>query len=202
MNLPCDALKLGSFDITELKAIVERFDEAAWNADASRQTAFNAHISTQTIKLIADTDFRHTNPTYHATFTMLEAHLKPFMDHIRRAYLQTMRQRRTAQQHGAGYFIRALLTRLPPGAEIKPHIDDGESLKRCHRIHIPLISNPDSLFWVGSLKFHMPEGEMWEINNRRTHAVRNDGTTARVHLILDYVQPGETVFDLDGPLVA
>lgn len=202
MNFAQDAQKLGTFDVSELKTVVAGFDEAVWHADASRQMAFNAHASTQTLKLIANSDFRHVNPTIHPAFEPLEPLIRPLMDHIRGVYLQTLRQRRVAEAHGAGYFIRALLTRLAPGAEIKPHIDEGESLKRCHRIHVPVITNPDSFFMVGRLKFHMPEGEMWEINNRRTHAVRNDGTEPRIHLIMDYVQPGETVFDLEGPITA
>ncbi len=202
MNFAQDAQKLGTFDISALRATVAAFDESVWNADGSRQIAFNAHASTQTLKLIADSDFRHTAPTTHPAFHDLEPLLAPLMAHVRGQYLQTLRQRRIAEQHGAGYFIRALLTRLPSGAEIKPHIDEGESLKRCHRIHVPVISNPGALFMVGKLRFHMPEGEMWEINNRRTHAVRNTGEDARIHLIMDYVQPGETVFDLDGPITA
>jgi hypothetical protein len=202
MNFAYDAQKLGQFDIAELKAAVAALDEEAWNADGSRQKAFGAHASTQTIKLIADSDFRHTNPTRHAGYDVFAPMLAPVMAHISQFYLQTLRQRRVAEQHGSGYFIRIILTRLPAGAEIKPHIDEGESLKRCHRIHLPIISNPGSQFCVGQLKFHMPEGEVWEINNRRTHSVRNAGTDGRVHLILDYVQPGETVFDLDGPITA
>jgi hypothetical protein len=202
MNFERDAQKLGVFDIADLKTIVRTFTDEDWNADASRQAAFNAHIATQTIKLIADTDFRHTDPTYHPMSRQLEPQIRPLMDHIQGFFLQTLRQRRVAEQHGPGYFVRALLTRLPAGAEIRPHIDDGESLKRCHRIHVPIITNPDNLFIVGNLRFHMPEGEMWEINNRRTHAVRNAGAEARIHLIMDYVQPGETVFDPDGPLTA
>jgi len=202
MNFAHDAQKLGAFDISGLKAVAQAFADDIWNADASRQATFNAHVATQTIKLIADSDFRHTNPTHHPIFKALEPRLRPLMDHIRVMYLQTLRQRRVAEQNGPGYFVRALLTRLPSGAEIRPHIDDGESLKRCHRIHVPLVSNPNCLFTVGNLRFYMLEGEMWEINNRRTHAVRNEGTEARIHLIMDYVQPGETVFDLDGPLTA
>ena len=202
MNFTHDAQKLGAFDISALRATVAAFDEDIWRADDSRQMAFSAHASTQTLKLIADADFRHSDPTVHPPFLALEPLLHPLMDHIRGAYLQTLRQRRVAEANGPGYFIRALLTRLPAGGEIRPHIDEGESLKRCHRIHVPVISNRGALFMVGNLKFHMPEGEMWEINNRRTHAVRNTGDEARVHLIFDYVQPGETVFDLEGPLTA
>lgn len=202
MNFAHDAQKLGQFDITVLRTAVAALDDDAWNADGSRQKAFGVHASTQTIKLIADSDFRHTDPTHHAMYAVLEPLLAPIMAHIRQFYLQTLRQRLVAERFGPGYFIRTILTRLPAGGEIKPHIDEGESLKRCHRIHLPIISNPDSQFCVGQLKFHMPEGQLWEINNRRTHSVRNNGSEGRVHLILDYVQPGETVFDLDGPITA
>ncbi|WP_443750950.1 aspartyl/asparaginyl beta-hydroxylase domain-containing protein [Asticcacaulis solisilvae] len=202
MNFAQDAQKLGRFDISALRAIVSQYGEDDWAADGRRQADFRAHASTQTLKLIADADFRHTDPTVHPIFHELEPVIRPLMDHVRGAYLQTLRQRRVAETCGPGYFIRTLLTRLPAGAEIKPHVDEGESLKRCHRIHVPIVTNPLAVFYVGKLKFHMPEGEMWEINNRRTHAVRNDGTEARIHLIMDYVQPGETVFDTEGPLTA
>lgn len=202
MNFPQDAQKLGKFDISALKAVVAAFDDAVWYGDDSRQKIFPAHASTQSLKLIADADFRHTDPTTQPAFATLEPLIRPFMEHIRGVYLQSLRQRRVAEAHGPGYFIRVLLARLPAHTEIKPHIDEGESLKRCHRIHVPIITNTGSLFTVGQLQFHMPEGEMWEINNRRRHAVRNDGAEARIHLILDYVQPGETVFDLEGPITA
>lgn len=202
MNFAYDAQKLGTFDIIGLKATVHSLTEELWTADSNRQEAFGAHSATQTIKLIADWDFRHKDPTHHPVFALFEDQLKPVFDHIRQYYLQTLRQRRVAEQNGAGYFIRALLTRLPSGASIRPHIDEGESLKRCHRIHLPIVSNPHSFFSVGQTRFHMPEGELWEINNRRVHAVENKGTEARIHLILDYVQPGEVVFDLTGPITA
>lgn len=202
MNFAHDAQKLGAFDISALKDAVAAYDETTWAADCGRQMAFNAHASTQTLKLIADSDFRHTNPTIHPLFNSLEPLLRPLMSHIPDVYSRTMRQRRVVEENGSGYFVRVILTRLPPGAEIKPHIDEGDSLKRCHRIHVPVISNKESLFMVGKLKFHMPEGDMWEINNRRIHSVYNGGAEPRVHLIMDYVQPGETVFDLEGPLTA
>jgi hypothetical protein len=202
MNFAQDAVKLGAFDVSALRTAVRALGETDWTADSSRQQAFDAHIATQTLKLIADADFRHADPTVHPPFRMLEPMIEPLMAHVRRFYLQTLRQRSVAEKHGPGYFIRALLTRLPPGAEIRPHIDDGYSLKRCHRIHVPLVTSPQTLFRVGDTRFNMGEGEMWEINNRRLHAVTNGGDAARIHLIMDYVQPGETVFDLDGPLVA
>ena len=201
MNFKDDAVRLGSFDMTALRSQVEALAEASWNADTSRQQTFDAHTRTQTIKLIFDADYRHSDPTIHADFAVFEPLMAPMMDHIRAHYLQSLRQRRVAEKNGPGYFVRALLTRLAAAAEIAPHADDGYSLRRCHRIHVPVITNPDCLFTVGGLTFAMPEGEMWEINNRRIHAVSNGGVQPRIHLILDYVQPGETVFDIE-PLTA
>jgi quercetin dioxygenase-like cupin family protein len=201
MNFKDDAVRLGTFDITDLRARVMALTDEDWSADTSRQHTFDAHTRTQTIKLIFDADYRHTDPTVHAAFAEFAPLIAPFMAHIRGYYLQSLRQRRVAEKHGPGYFIRAILTRLAAAAVITPHADDGHSLRRCHRIHVPIVTHPQCLFTVGDLTWNMPAGEMWEINNRRVHAVRNDSDAPRIHLILDYVQPGETVFDIE-PLTA
>lgn len=202
MDIGKDAVRLGRFDIGALAALVRALSDEEWRADASRQQAFDTHHHTQTVKLVADADFRHADPTVHAAYFRFEPHIAAMMNHVRACYSETLRQQRTIATHGPGYFVRAILTRLPPGGEIHPHVDEGYSLKRCHRIHVPVVSNSNVLFRVGELTFHMPVGEMWEINNRRIHAVKNGGAEARVHLIMDYVQPGETIFDAEGPLTA
>ncbi|MDV6331136.1 aspartyl/asparaginyl beta-hydroxylase domain-containing protein [Asticcacaulis sp. 201] len=201
MNIRDDALRLGQFDISALQARVDALTEADWIADTSRQQIFDAHARTHTIRLIFDADYRHTDPTIHPFFHAFAPLLAPLMSHIRGYYLQSLRQRRVAEKHGDGYFVRIILTRLAAGAEITPHVDDGQSLRRCHRIHVPLFTHPDCQFTVGAKTWNMPAGEMWEINNRRIHAVSNASAKPRVHLILDYVQPGETIFDLE-PLTA
>ncbi len=94
-------------------------------------------------------------------------------------------------QLGSGYFIRANLVRLNPGGEITAHQDKNFSLAHSHRIHIPIVTNEQVLFMVGSETINMREGEIFEINNRRIHSVRNDGVDGRVHLILDWVTPDE-----------
>ena len=58
--------------------------------------------------------------------------------------------------------------------------------------------NSDQIFDVGETSFHMAEGELWEINNRREHAVANNSDSDRIHLILDYVIAGEKIRDTKG----
>lgn len=202
MDIGRDARKLGSFEIDALIAKIRMLTPEDWLADATRQKIFQAHDSTETIKLIADSDFRHEKPTTRKLYDHFAPELSPLMDHIRSQFSQSIRQQKLINEHGPGYFIRTILTRLPAGAEIRAHRDEGYSLKRSHRIHMPIVSNPDVQFQVGDLMFHMPVGEMWEINNRRVHAVKNGGSEARIHLIMDYVQPGETIFDAEGVLTA
>ena len=58
--------------------------------------------------------------------------------------------------------------------------------------HVALLTNPEVGFRIGDTMYHLPEGEAIEVNNLGIHAVRNDGTTDRIHLIFEY-------YDLDQP---
>ena len=194
--------KLGELDISALKTKVAAITEADWSADQDRQKQFEAHTDTQTIKLVFDPDYRHENPTEYPAFEGFKLAIEPLQKHILNTYSRTFRQRKTIARHGSGYFIRVILTRLAAHSRIMPHVDNGLSLKCCHRIHMPIITNEACLFTVGATTRALKAGELWEINNRRVHAVENGSDGARVHLIMDYVQPGERVFDPDGPLTA
>ncbi|HEX6261046.1 MAG TPA: aspartyl/asparaginyl beta-hydroxylase domain-containing protein, partial [Woeseiaceae bacterium] len=102
---------------------------------------------------------------------------------------------RSAQQlireNGSGYFIRTSLVRLKANSSIAEHMDMNFSLTHSHRVHLPIITNDQVLFTVGKETINMREGQLTEINNRRMHSVHNNGPEDRVHLILDFVLPGE-----------
>jgi hypothetical protein len=95
--------------------------------------------------------------------------------------------------------VRALFARLAPGAEIRPHHDDGFSLTNSHRVHLPVLTRPGVAFTVGGETRGLAAGELVEINNCRVHAVRNDSPAPRVHLIVDWVIPGERRFFRETP---
>ncbi len=202
MNFQGDAILHGEFDIADIVNWVAGLPEQIWDEDTSRQEIFEAHTDTQTVKLLFDPDYRHINPTSHPLLQECSALIEPLQEHILATYSKSLRQKKTIRKNGPGYFIRIVLTRLAANSAITPHVDDGDSLKRCHRIHVPIVSNDRCFFLVGESKIQMQSGEMWEINNRLTHAVENGGNQSRVHLIMDFVQPGEVVHDHDGPLIA
>jgi hypothetical protein len=167
----------GPIDIAALKARVSQLSDADWKEDVRRQTTFAPHQFTQAIPLLFDGDFRHGDPTPQPKFAAFEADLRPVFEFLANLY----------GPDGIG--IRCLLTRLGAGLEIPRHRDNGLSLCYSHRIHVPLLSNDRVFFTVGGEEIAMKEGEVWEINNMREHAVRNDGETPRIHLIVDWAPP-------------
>lgn len=78
------------------------------------------------------------------------------------------------------------LMRLTPGSRIKEHFDYdlaadwGEA-----RIHVPITTNPGVTFLLNRSPVPMQPGEAWYLRLADPHAVTNEGTTDRVHLVID-----------------
>lgn len=189
---------IGSVSPTALQEAVLALGEAAWFEETGRQEVYPAHRHTQTVPLIFDPDMRHTDPSVRPMFDRFQPVIAPVMERIVADFAPKV----TAGAAAGGYFVRALIARLAAGQTIGSHRDHGYSLARAHRIHCPIFTNPKAEFGIAGHIRHLQAGEIWEINNRKVHGVRNLGEEARVHLILDYVVPGETIMDPEGELVA
>lgn len=96
---------------------------------------------------------------------------------------------------------KIMLAKLLKRSLIMPHIDDPPIVKNSHRTHTVLITNEKVIFKVDNEPFKMKVGEMYEINNARTHGVINGGNTDRIHLIIDmlprsYIKDTTTIRDI------
>lgn len=191
MNFPGNFRHIGEIDISELKAIVLDLSAEQWESMEIRQKRYEAHKHTQSIGLVYDPDFRHTHPTRLPALELFEAELKPTLWMIADYFEQTETGQRLIRENHLGYFIRVTLVRLKAGCEVTAHRDMNFSLTHAHRVHLPLITNSDVLFTVGNETINLPPGHVYEINNRRTHSVQNNGAEDRIHMILDFVLPGE-----------
>lgn len=90
---------------------------------------------------------------------------------------------------------RVRLMKLAAGAGLLRHADitdqdagtaDGKLL----RIHIPIVTNTETFVDQWELNGHIKScnlkvGEVWYLDTRKPHAVRNGGKTDRVHLVMD-----------------
>jgi hypothetical protein len=198
MNFNEDFKQIGNFDTSGFLERVQLIEEETWAGDTFRQENYKVHQHTQTIKLIMDEDGRHENPTYHPMYHELYDLISPLETYIKSKLDNTLKAKRLRRKNGRGYFIRMILVKLKAKTIIPAHIDKGDTLLKCHRIHLPIISNDKNIFSVGVSKLHLKPGELWEINNRHEHGVVNGGNEDRIHLIIDYVIPGEKIIDTDG----
>lgn len=162
------------FDIGPLREKVELIADETW-AESDRGQRFYVHRSTQSILLIKFVEYISKQPEKQPLYGEFEDQLRPVTEHIANYYQDN------------GFVLRLLLAKLRSGGRIDEHVDTGFSLLNSHRIHIPIISNTSTAFHVGDTTKNMQAGEFWEIDNGRTHAVRNDGDKDRIHLIVDWM---------------
>lgn len=175
--------RLGTVDVTRLRDAVLAIPEALWDAEnAAKPNRFETLASTRHIvfRFVSNfVDWRHSyaRPAWDEWKDLLEPVL-------------------TAATADYGYeraaFPRIMLARMAPGGEIEPHNDSNPAAQWPHKIHVPLLTNPDVTFFVDEVAYHFGEGEAVEVNNMAVHAVTNRGDTDRIHLIFEY-------FDLDQP---
>ena len=79
------------------------------------------------------------------------------------------------------------LAGLTPKGKVLMHTDSSPNLRSTHRMHIPIITNPDVEVYIGFKKFYMEEGMIYEFNNTFPHWVDNNSDEMRVHAIFDVV---------------
>lgn len=79
-----------------------------------------------------------------------------------------------------------LITRIPPGGRIRPHVDSGSWHAAFYetKLYIVLQGNDRCRNRVGEEWATMRTGEVWYFNNLIEHEVVNDGETDRITLIV------------------
>lgn len=86
-----------------------------------------------------------------------------------------------------------LITRIPPGEKIEPHIDYGWHVEQYEKFYISLQNEPKSVFGCehnGETEILSPlPGECWLFDNRKLHWVTNDSGKDRLTLIVCIRRP-------------
>lgn len=169
-----------TYDVSELKSYVEKYTNAEWLLDESRQKETIHHTKTQTYFIsyfeLTD-DFSGYDPQVREGVDQeLVKLIMPIIKDMESVY--------------KGKFGRILLIKLPHDADITPHFDDDPYFDITRRFHLPIVTNDLVDFYVNDEVVNMKEGQCWEINNRKTHKVVNRGINDRVHLLFDIVPGG------------
>ena len=78
-----------------------------------------------------------------------------------------------------------LITKVPPGKEVKPHVDDGWHARFYdQKYYLVLRGNPLCLNYCGEDVEVFRAGDVWEYPNSVTHSTVNNGHTDRVTCII------------------
>ena len=175
---------LGKVDISRLREAVLAIPESVWDA---------------TNEIKPNKRYKAVNQARHIIFRFITNQLDwresadwPLWQEWRDRLLPVMEQATRRYGYVRAVYPRVMLARLASGGEILPHMDNNPAAQWPHKIHVPLLTNPQVGFRIGDTIHHLPEGEAVEVNNLGLHAVRNDGSTDRIHLIFEY-------YDLDQP---
>jgi quercetin dioxygenase-like cupin family protein len=168
---------LKDYDISRMKEIVQEL-EKEWLLDTSRQELFDVHKYTESyiINKVSIFGWEEHSPLSHIS-TAETTELSSLALEIAR----------DLEKELDGTMGQVLFIKLEAGKAIGEHEDDGSYLYRAARHHIPIITNPGVNFIIDGESKHVPEGECWEINNNKLHAVENNGKEDRIHLLIDIV---------------
>ena len=178
---------LGVAHCEPLRAAVAGLPLEAWREDASRQDSFEVHNATQSVVLLfVDV----------AEWPRLVVRQAPGWPHLGAVARPLMDELISAHYAPGGVVLRAMVVRLPVRARIAPHRDKHDSFRQSHRIHVPLTTNPRVRFHVHGVPHRLAAGRAYEINNQEPHSVMNNGATARIHFIFDYL-PAERLAGAD-----
>ena len=77
-----------------------------------------------------------------------------------------------------------LITRIPAGCEIRPHIDRGWHVDYYDKFYVQLKSEPGADFCCGDEVLNPKPGEVWRFDNRDLHWVINNSPGDRMTLIV------------------
>jgi len=163
-----------NFNTEAIRKKIEEMPPERW-LESERERLFDVHRDTQALLMVHFEDYKYKKPDYRDLYAEFQRELEPVVDYVANYYQNN------------GFVVRLILAKLVAGGKIPKHTDAGFSLLNCHRIHLPIVTNEDVVFFVGGEERNMQVGELWEINNGTVHAVENRGTEDRIHLIVDWM---------------
>jgi hypothetical protein len=76
-----------------------------------------------------------------------------------------------------------LITRIPAGGEVRPHIDQGWHAHHYEKFAVQIKGNKEQSFCFENEELHPLSGDLYTFNNSRLHWVTNHSNEERITLI-------------------
>jgi hypothetical protein len=91
-----------------------------------------------------------------------------------------------------------LITRIPPGAEVKPHQDGGWHATYYEKLALQLKGAPDQAFCFEDGEFTCPAGTLYTFDNSKKHWVYNRSSEERMTLFICLRRDGRPTLVAEG----
>lgn len=171
--------ELGKFDLRQLLEKVNFLSESDWNLE-------------EDFKLNYNKSGKALSQVKHLTLRFINRQKEPYeylestrWEEWKSLLLPLMKQIVAPFEYKQAVFPKVMLANLAAGSFIPPHIDGGKQGYVPHKIHLPILTNNQSFFFLEDKKFHFEIAKAYEVNNGLRHAVVNNGSTNRIHLIFE-----------------
>jgi len=79
LNFDDNFRRIGGANVEPIKALIAEFESEQWENEAIRQQHYEAHRDAQSMLLVHDSDFRHSNPTRHPALQIFEPVIRPVL---------------------------------------------------------------------------------------------------------------------------
>ena len=166
----------------DLKEFIEFYESnnIDWDEYTFRQDRFVCFEQTKTIPIIFNEEFSIDEIKFTKNYSQFEKPLENLSQQITNLI-------------GEGQIQSCILVNLPSKKFIAEHIDTMKFAKIFKRLHIPIQTNEECLFFIKDEVKNLKVGEIWEIaNDEYVHWVENKGQTDRVHMIIDWKEKSPT----------
>ncbi len=168
-------------DVSTLVRRVLAVDEALWDSEDDLRSALTGPRPTRSIFLYYtnalymphNRRIRQEDVSRRAGYDWFNEVVQPIIEDI------------CAMYPSGATVVRCQIAKLLPGGTIGRHQDISPLLRASHRIHLPLITWPEVVFYIDDQPFVFETGYAFELNNQKFHEVRHLGTKDRYHLIFD-----------------
>jgi hypothetical protein len=165
LRLPTEFVRLPfKFDVEQLSSEVQAFSESDW---IPHPQGFAGNLSIPLISLRGEMNNSFNGPMKATQHLERSPYIRQVLATIGEVY------------------GRSRLMGLAAGCAVPQHRDINYHWYNRVRIHIPVITNPDVLFFCGDTYVHMEAGDTWIFDSWKPHSVENRSSENRVHLVVD-----------------
>lgn len=178
----------GAIDTSSLISLIADIEHSdIWN-QGDRSKVYKLHIHTRSLSFIWTPNLYSEEVFY--VFNNTKLLNSPIGIEVQKLCVK-------ATELCEGTIIKAALVRMSPGGNIPLHRDGPhESWTQAHRLHLPIITEPEVLFNYTDCSYHLKTNVLTEVNNQVVHGVTHNGTRDRYHLLLDILPLAYDGFDI------